>query len=294
MIILNPQYSTTRRLFESDKPIADVSIAPNMQNNNFKSLSILPNGTGRKYEGGLRTKGYFKQNDKQKPLITVVTVVFNGKFSLEQTIMSVIAINYENVEYIIIDGGSTDGTLDVIQKYDSVIDYWVSEADGGIYDAMNKGITLSNGSHLWFLNSGDTALENVKVFSKLEKAKDNTIFLSPVVLAFENGVRQVYHGVRTNPHQGIIYPRKVFDDIGLYDSRYRLISDRIYFDKLVDSGRYELFKCSECIAIFPVNGVSSTRRGRKLALEEFWMNMAEQKTFKSFKRYLGGVKDAWF
>lgn len=87
--------------------------------------------------------------------VSIVTVSFNCISSIEDTILSVVCQNYEYKEFIIIDGGSTDGTLDIIKKYKEKIDYWISEKDAGIYDAMNKGINVSNGEWIIFMNSGD-------------------------------------------------------------------------------------------------------------------------------------------
>lgn len=126
------------------------------QGNMHHNQMFLPHSKNRLGEGGLRTKSYFKMSLPDKPLITVVTVVFNGEQYIEETILSVINQTYENIEYIIVDGGSNDDTIDIIRKYQHAIDYWVSEKDKGIYDAMNKGINLSSGAWINFMNSGDT------------------------------------------------------------------------------------------------------------------------------------------
>ncbi len=103
----------------------------------------------------MRTKGFKKCSTQDSPLITVVTVVFNGAETLEHTIRTVMEQTYDNVEHIIIDGGSTDATLGIIRKYEGDIDYWVSEKDEGIYDAMNKGIALASGEIVAFINADD-------------------------------------------------------------------------------------------------------------------------------------------
>ncbi|MDJ0561528.1 MAG: glycosyltransferase, partial [Microcystis sp. M53599_WE4] len=120
IINLNHNFSTTRKL-TSDPLQYPILYPPNLE---------------RKGEGGLRSQGYFKQSYDEAsglsdnlplPLVTIITVVFNGEKHLEQTIQSVINQTYDNVEYIVIDGGSTDGTVDIIRKYENQIDYWVSE-----------------------------------------------------------------------------------------------------------------------------------------------------------------------
>ena len=98
-------------------------------------------------------------NTTKEPKITVVTVTYNAKDFLEETIQSVISQTYKNIEYIIIDGGSTDGTVDIIKKYEDKIDYWVSEPDSGISDAFNKGVQQSNG-YILMLNAGDIFIHN--------------------------------------------------------------------------------------------------------------------------------------
>ena len=104
------------------------------------------------------------------PLITVVTVVFNDVQHIEDTILSVVNQTYPNIEYIIIDGGSTDGTVDIIKKYEERIAYWVSEPDKGIYDAMNKGIQKATGEWINFMNAGDEFVD-ANVLDKLFFAK---------------------------------------------------------------------------------------------------------------------------
>lgn len=90
-----------------------------------------------------------------KPLVSIITVVYNGEKYLEQTIQSVINQTYQNLEYIIIDGGSADGTIEIIKKYEKHISFWISEPDKGLYDAMNKGIKKANGELIGMINSDD-------------------------------------------------------------------------------------------------------------------------------------------
>ena len=106
-------------------------------------------------QGGKKTLNTLKKNRKEMPLISIITVVYNSENYIEKTIQSIINQSYPHTEYIIIDGASTDKTVDIIKKYNKYINYWKSEKDNGIYDAMNKAMKVASGDYLWFINAGD-------------------------------------------------------------------------------------------------------------------------------------------
>lgn len=157
---LSHLHSTIRRLH------SDVPATKEAGSEKFRTLLFLPEINNRIDQGGLRLNGKFKKNSETVPLISIVTIVYNGAMHLEETILSVLNQSYDNVEYIIIDGGSTDNTLDIIRKYEASIDYWVSESDTGISDAFNKGIQCCTGQLVGLINSDDyyapDALEHIK------------------------------------------------------------------------------------------------------------------------------------
>lgn len=111
---------------------------------------------------------------RNKPSVSIITVVFNSRDLLEKTLQSIINQDYPRKELVIIDGGSTDGTLDIIKKYEKKIGFWSSEKDKGIYDAMNKGLQAATGDYLIFINSGDLLEENVlsAIFDSPEEPAD--------------------------------------------------------------------------------------------------------------------------
>lgn len=204
-IELTPAFSTIRNVIQSDiSSMIDVEKAINKPEDKLETVLFLPKGESRQGEGGLRTQGYFKKSYDDKPLITVVTVVYNGEQFLEETILSVINQTYDNVEYIIIDGGSSDGTLNIIKKYEHAIDYWGSEKDKGIYDAMNKGIDLATGEWVNFMNGGDSFYSSSSLISVF-KDKDF------------NGIDIIYGN-----HQ-VVYPtgRKRFAKAGSVENFWR-------------------------------------------------------------------------
>lgn len=127
----------------------------------------------------------------KSPIITVITVSFNAVSSIEETILSVINQTYSNIEYIVIDGGSIDGTVDIIQKYEDRIAYWVSEPDKGIYDAMNKGIDAATGEWVNFMNSGDTFYSETTVEHIVRNIKDNIdVLYGDTILKYSFGLKE--------------------------------------------------------------------------------------------------------
>ena len=123
-----------------------------------------------------------------KPLLSIITVVYNGEKYLEETIQSVISQSYKNIEYIIIDGGSTDGTIDIIRKYEKHISYWVSEADNGQSDALNKGFEKANGVVMAWLNADDYFLPDAfeKFIRFYRKNPDHDFYYSNYLWVDEN------------------------------------------------------------------------------------------------------------
>jgi len=121
------------------------------------------------------------------PIVSIITVVFNGEKTLDATIKSIQNQNYENIEYIIVDGASKDATVEIIRSYKDVINKWISEPDKGIYDAMNKGIELASGDYLWFMNSGDE-IYAPDTLTKVFQANDfSDIYYGETMMIDDNG-----------------------------------------------------------------------------------------------------------
>lgn len=132
-----------------------------------------------------------ENNYSNLPLVTIITVVFNAVDLIENTIKSVLEQTYKNIEYIIIDGGSTDGTIEIIKKYDNQIDRWVSERDKGVYDGMNKGIKKASGKWINFMNAGDMFCKNSTIEEVFDKIDYNTdlVYGSAVEIVGDNKLK---------------------------------------------------------------------------------------------------------
>lgn len=256
---LDSQYSTTRCVTRTPPVIV------NNPEDKIQSVLLLPDNPKRKAEGGLRTQGYFKCSQEGKPLISVITVVFNGAEHLEQTINSVICQAYENVEYIIIDGGSTDGTLDIIRKYEGQIDYWVSEPDEGIYDAMNKAAALATGKWINFMNTGDSFHDDEVISSMFTGVDldDVAAIYGDVMSVYSKAHKVLRKSRQLNLfYQGFPFSRQsVFVKTNLlknesFDQQYHINADYDFFYKLYQKNFKFLYR-SLVVANFDMFGAST-------------------------------------
>ena len=208
-----------------------------------------------------------KLNHKS-PLITIITVVYNGEKYLEQTIESVINQTYKNIEYIIIDGGSTDKTLDIIKKYEKNIEYWVSEPDKGLYDAMNKGIKLANGELIGMINSDDWyELDTVEtVVNAYKKHPTKTIFHADRYDIDNQGNQTIrkfntsefkfkYYGMTYNHPSMFITPGEYAKH--LYNTKLRSMSDFQFVLEAYLRDKETLFYLDNAIVNYRLDGISS-------------------------------------
>ena len=174
---------------------------------------------------------------------SIITVNYNNKEGLRKTIESVIHQTYRDFEFIIIDGGSTDGSADVLKEYDAQIDYWVSEPDGGIYQGMNKGIKKATGEYLNFMNSGDCFYAS-NILEKVSHYNSNADFIVGKDYHYNSETHQghasiqpprttmIHFFVATLDHQSSFIKRELFID-SLYDESHRLVSDWIFFTEKI-------------------------------------------------------------
>lgn len=170
-----------------------------------------------------------------KPKITVVTVVYNGEQSIEKTIKSVINQTYANIEYIVIDGKSSDSTVDIIRKYNDKISLWVSEPDKGIYDAMNKAIDIASGQWINFLNSGDVFYNNEVISKMFTTDYDFDVLYGGVILRWKFGDELCLPDKKKKEmpfcHQSCFTKTELLKEFH-FDLKYKICADRNLYKQI--------------------------------------------------------------
>ncbi|MDH3380504.1 MAG: glycosyltransferase [Gammaproteobacteria bacterium] len=218
------------------------------------------------FEFGLRKKNQFRIAEQERPLVTVITVVRNSESTIEQCMLSVLEQTYDNIEYIIIDGGSSDGTPTLLRRYVDNIDYVVSQKDRGIYYAMNKGLSLATGDYILFLNSDDWYTPDAVsklINSALKTGVDVT---HADAMLIENGqtyrmTAWLHDGLYTRGmplrHETMLAKSEVFVKYGVYDTSYKILADYVHLIKLYDE-RCTFYHVREPLLYFRSTGVSYT------------------------------------
>lgn len=187
--------------------------------------------------GGLKSAGKRKAGSPNQPVVTVVTSVLNGEQTLEETIQSVLQQTYPNVEYIIVDGASKDGTVALLSRYSDSIDYWISEPDRGIYDAWNKGLGYARGDWVIFVGADDqltpTAIESL-VNAALKDAGPADFVCGKVEMLRDGQVTRTigaawswrkFRRYMSIAHSGGMHRAEYFKRFGRFDSSYRICGD---------------------------------------------------------------------
>lgn len=213
--------------------------------------------------------------------ISVITVNYNNCDGLLKTIKSIINQSYRDIDFIVIDGGSTDDSLSLLKKYQNDINYWVSENDKGIYDAMNKGILASSGDYIIFMNSGDSFYNEsvLEDFISLHPIED--IVYGDIFINYLNGRKKVKRMLKkltignsynfTITHQAIFHKASLFKE-KYYSVDYKLISDWIFYNEAIFLGNASYKYIDLIIANYESGGLSSNiktaENERKKYLEE--------------------------
>ncbi|VEP13236.1 hypothetical protein H1P_190035 [Hyella patelloides LEGE 07179] len=230
----------------------------------------LPPDSRRIGEGGLRTQGLYRNSLNQLPLVSVITIVFNGEKYLEQTIQSIVNSSYPNLEYIVIDGGSTDNSLAIIKKYEDDLDYWVSEPDRGIYDAMNKGTIAASGDYTLHINADDLLFDSqclATVINEIQKTNQEQLSnLFSSVLFYRIDKETLSKRAATTPQSDpmlniVKVPGSHQGFLGIRNSKsifksdlYLIVAERIVMSEKIKQERSAI--STTTLAIFRSGGVS--------------------------------------
>ena len=201
------------------------------------------------------------------PRISIITVCYNAERQLKETIKSVVNQTYKNIEYIVIDGASLDGTTELLKKYGSSINYWVSEPDNGIYDAMNKGLSVSTGDYVQFLNAGDLFYKknSLEVFICAANTHHDLIY-GDIMLVGVNGTFQRHHvakdftleklkmfGTGVLCHQAMLVHRTIAP---MFNTKYKYKGElNWYFDILSRKSDLSYFHYDQPLVFYFLGGI---------------------------------------
>jgi glycosyltransferase involved in cell wall biosynthesis len=222
--------------------------------------------------------------------LSIITINFNDKVGLEKTFESVLNQTFRHFEYIVIDGGSSDGSKEVIEKHQDNISYWVSEKDNGIYNAMNKGIRAATGEFVIFMNSGDV-FQNEKVLAEVENelTSEFDIYYGDCYRvkgdrckrwSFPDHLSFSYFYSSSLSHQSTFIRRSLFHNLFLYNEDFRIVSDWEFFIYAICKANVPYKHLNAVISNFDFTGISSNKKNEKIDKGE--RELVLQKHFPMF------------
>lgn len=201
-----------------------------------------------------------------KKKISIITINYNNLNGLKRTLESIVNQTWQEFEYIVIDGGSTDGSAEYIESQSKNIDYWVSEPDSGIYNAMNKGIAKATGEYLLFLNSGDH-LYNEEVLENNNKYIENYDLVYFDVQIVGQGISKIvshpdklrffYFYINGLNHQSVLIRKELFQTVGLYDENLKIVSDWKFFILALFIHNCTYINISKIFSTYYLDGIST-------------------------------------
>jgi glycosyltransferase involved in cell wall biosynthesis len=206
---------------------------------------------------------------------SIITVCLNEAKSIRATCDSICSQSYIDFEWIVIDGGSTDGTIEILRDYEGSIDCLISEQDSGIYNAMNKGARKSTGEYLIFMNGGDrfACADSLELSSQAHGAQmlyGDVYFgdASGDVETYPDVVESGYMLSKMIPHQATFYERATFEAVGGYDESFKIAADYDLYVRLFEIERISHQHIPHPIAIFDLEGISNSKEFRQLRKRE--------------------------
>ena len=206
--------------------------------------------------------------------ISIITVCLNEIGNIEKTCESIIEQSYDDYEWIVIDGGSNDGTIEYLSNFQDRILHFVSEKDEGIYDAMNKGIKLSSGKYVIFLNGGDYFFSKNSLSFFEENRTEDLIYgdlkyhNSKDIKNFPDNISLKYFRNNMLPHQATFYKRDLFDKLGLYDQSYSIAGDYEFNTRVFKLSSPSYLHIAQIITVFRENGISNINKFKQLRKSE--------------------------
>lgn len=207
------------------------------------------------------------------PKLSIITVNLNNAAGLQKTLQSVISQTFRDFQYIVIDGGSTDASKTILEGCSGNLNYWVSEMDSGIYNAMNKGIAKASGEYLLFLNSGDWLINDSVLQGIFTKEPDADIIYGDIATAsgitkYPDKLSFSFFFRDTIAHPAAFIRRKLFERYGNYNEQNKLASDWEFFLQAIVRHKSSYYHAHTVITFFDVTGVSSRPENAGLVMEE--------------------------